>query len=326
MQRTHDKALVTLIIGEPYTADFMTHALPGWRRYADRHGYDIVALTELIDKDCDFSRKSINWQALLICTIPQLRDYDRLVWVDSDILINADLAPCIVSTMRTDRMGVVDFGAGFPDEAAFLGVKARSEMLRALARLALKGEHETWLTLNGTAEGYYAKLPPDPKVTRFLNLGVFVIDPNRHGDFLAEFYHRYTEDFEDAYQLPLAYDLQAADMAEFLDPRFNTIWTLEMARHYPFLFEMYLERDGRYVNRRASELFKACVTTAFRNTFFLHFAGKKRNPLVVDGYRLADTETPLLANVLFPGQEEEVDRLLDIGYGDSGPTATLRYL
>ncbi|MCB2103005.1 MAG: hypothetical protein KDE22_19170, partial [Rhodobacterales bacterium] len=77
------KALVTLAIGERYVADFVRDARAGWQAYADRHGYDLYVLTEPIDAK---ATRALHWQKLLVGLVPGIRDYDHVVWLDSDVI------------------------------------------------------------------------------------------------------------------------------------------------------------------------------------------------------------------------------------------------
>ena len=86
-------ALVTAIIGEKHRSLWETHARESWQRYAARHGYEIVLITEPLDKS-EFGRsRHVAWQKLLLFSLPGIERFERVAWVDSDIIINAAMAP-----------------------------------------------------------------------------------------------------------------------------------------------------------------------------------------------------------------------------------------
>jgi hypothetical protein len=272
-QRRHDKAIVTLAVGAEFTDAFMARYRPSWEAYAARHGYDLVLLTEPIDKAADLSRKSIHWQKLLVGVLPPLRTYRHLVWVDGDVLINHRLAPCIVSALKEGGIGVVDISGPMRtvDETGNLHV--RFLLLTALLGWRLKGAPERVIVTDGDVKAHYRNFGLDGAAERFINTGVMVFDPARWGDFLARCYVKYDRDFGDFENTPLSFELQVNGAAEYLDGRFNLIWAAEVARNYPFLF-------NPDILARNPDLFGLCVNVAFRNAFFLHFAGSGANPLI----------------------------------------------
>src|SRR5512144_2432423 len=104
---TGRKALVTMAIGASFRRRWLGICRDNWRTYADRHGYDLICLDEPLDDSDRARRRSPAWQKCLILSQPFSRDYDRLVWVDLDILINP-LAPDICQGVPIEKVGGVD--------------------------------------------------------------------------------------------------------------------------------------------------------------------------------------------------------------------------
>ena len=91
----------------------------------------------------------------------------------------------------------------------------------------------------------------------------------------------------------MSFELQDRDAVAWLDPRFNTVWAKLAAEHYPFLF---LRGDGRV----PEGLLGLCANIAFHNTWFLHFAGGRRNPVVKEAFELVDPDIESVTQLLFP--------------------------
>jgi hypothetical protein len=301
--RRNDKAIVTIAIGDAYLRAFQESALPGWRVYAEKYGYDIVVLTEPLDANCDFSRKSIHWQKLLLGLHPQIREYRHAVWLDGDILINTALAPCIVSAMKSDRIGVVDITGPnrVPDE--IFNLNARYLILALLlAKRLIPGMGKSLVTDTDMAVHYRdSGLTGD--VDKMINTGVIVFRPEAHAKFLAGIYMKYDKDFEDFEQTPVSYELQKRSMVEFIDTRFNRIWAQVAAEHYPFLF------DPSYLFGER-EMLRLCVNVAFRNAWFLHFAGAKASPIIKGAFGLVDPGLGSIPEMVFPEFRERKDELM----------------
>lgn len=293
MTQTSHKALVTLAVGDDYIRSFVMNARHTWNEYCNRHGYDLVMLTEPIDKGCDFTSKSIHWQKMLIGLLPRLRDYDHLVWVDGDILINHRQAPCIVSHLKEDGIGVVDISGDFRQSDDVFNLHARFLLLNHLLARQLGANPPPVILTDGELREYYRIMGFPPGPDRFINTGVLAFSPRRHAHWLAETYAKHQKDYPDFENTPLSYDLQASGRAEYLDGRFNLIWAQEVARNYPFLFNLEIQR-------RNPEILALAANTAFRNSWFLHFAGAKRNPVIKEPFRMIAQDAQSVAEFVFP--------------------------
>ena len=273
MLSMNTKALFTIIFGEVYQKQWRTYAEPSWRAYADRHGYDIVAITEPICLLHDLGFRTIHWQKLFIASHPEAARYDRIVFMDSDIMINYHRAPCIVAGHDPERIGAVrfdyhiddpvDYSLIFLRQAKFVNYRMRSEQRgqvpHALSRLSGPDYAHTYRSWTDHPEQY-----------PLLNSGVLVIQPAKHRDLLEKIYHdslrEVPSDVERGKageQDYLMFKLLQAGMVQFLDERFNTIAHLEIPLHYPFLAVCDDER-----------LKQICYTTVLANSYFLHFAGQ----------------------------------------------------
>ncbi|GAB6053146.1 hypothetical protein JCM17960_19660 [Magnetospira thiophila] len=288
------KALVTLIVGEPYVRAFERYIQPTWQPYAERHGYDIIALTELIDPQCDLSRKSIHWQKLLIGMHPQLRDYDRLVWIDSDILINYHQAPCIVSAHQGSGIGGVtspppDWGLG----GAELGRSCLHTIMQQIRVRQQKAPDKPTSVLWADYRDYYRLMGLDGTANQMINTGVLVFDPARHGPMMAEIYLKYPKDFIDFEMTPLSFEIQQQGLLDPLDERFNQPWSQVVLKHYPFLF------NNDYLHAHP-DLIRQCVNAAFRQSWFMHFAGTKNHPITKLPMTMVDITCPEIPDLVFP--------------------------
>ena len=258
------KALVTLAIGERYVADFVRDARAGWQAYADRHGYDLYVLTEPIDAK---ATRALHWQKLLVGLVPGIRDYDHVVWLDSDVIINPHIAPCVVSQVDGDRIAVAE---------TWDLITPTETMGRRFAQCSV------WFnTQVGAKRGPYdltprfdpaAPLTPDNQ--RPINTGLFVFRPAAHNAFLSEVYLKGYHNADDGSfeQKWLSYEFQAQDVVTYIDRRFNMTWGEYAALHYPFLF------DQAFVSAHP-RVAAQCVNTYYHNTFFSHFAGYRAHSI-----------------------------------------------
>src|SRR3977135_1510492 len=88
-------AIVTLAIGTAYSDRFEQLCRKNWTGYAERHGFDLFVIEEPLDSSERGTKRSPAWQKCLVLGVPGLAGYERVVWVDSDIVLNP-AAPSIL--------------------------------------------------------------------------------------------------------------------------------------------------------------------------------------------------------------------------------------
>lgn len=253
MQR---KAIVTIVHGEHFQRTWKQFSRPNWRRYAERHRYELLVLDQPLDQSPRATARSIAWQKLLIASHPQARRYDVLVWIDADVVINHWRAPCIVASLSTDRIGVCE-ETELPREGLF------SEMVKAnLAFWEQAGERAKMpYPLDPFRRYGFAERP-----TRYFNTGVLVVRPALHREFLEDIYNRYEDKgpYCNYEQIPLSYEMERHNNCEVMDPKYNVLLVqLLLAFGYP-----HSRRSPTLLSGRA--LFLGRLLS---NIYFLHFAG-----------------------------------------------------
>jgi hypothetical protein len=251
---TNTKALVTLAIGASFRERWAQVCQPNWQTYADRHGYDLLCIQEPLDTSPLARKRSPAWQKCLILSQDFSQDYERIVWVDLDILLNPH-APDIAAGVPLEQVGAVD---------------EYSIPTRALHQTTLAKLYHYWESIgtpyihNLTPESYYRVYGFEQGFSHVVQTGVMVLSPSPHRNILEFVYHTYEDKgYTWNYEMrPLSYELLKAGCVHWLDPRFNYLWGLYQAIYYPFLMD----------NPHSVHL-PACLDQARRHTYFLHFAG-----------------------------------------------------
>src|SRR5262245_53632672 len=85
-------AIVTIAIGDPYRVRFRALCMRGSSRYADRHDFKLIVIETPLDHTPRAVARSPAWQKCLVLRPDVAGSFDRVIWIDSDILIN-DRAP-----------------------------------------------------------------------------------------------------------------------------------------------------------------------------------------------------------------------------------------
>lgn len=278
------KAIVTLAIGKPYEAMFNKHCQPSWSRYAKKHGFDLIVITDPLDDSQRAKSRTPAWQKCLIFKDPRVQQYDRVVWVDTDILINPN-SPDVTFDVPLEKIGVVDEAATphkddlklylqrfyryfYPDD------NTRTDVANAPSQAMVE-----YLKYAFNPSAYYNDFGLEGNFESIVQTGMMVLSP-QHRELLEHVYHNYEDkgpewNYE---QRPLGYEILTQNKEFWMSTKFNMTWVMLKAIQYPFLDapstlrERLLAKVG--IDARAS-LISECMTASFLNNYFLHYAGGK---------------------------------------------------
>lgn len=268
------KALVTLAIGDTHKQLWWEKCQKGWQKYADKHGYDVICIDTPLDDSERARQRSPSWQKCLILGQKFIEKYEQVIWVDADVVINFEKAPCIASMVAVDKIGAVD---------------AWSMPTAELAQVVLDRLYDHWgetcVIRDRTAQDYYRSYGLMDGFDQVVQTGVLVLSPRHHRHLLEKVYFDYEETGKGNYEMrPLSYELLKADCVHWLDHRFNLVWLVYKVLYYPFLLDEPRKRNRILAQIKQkmflvppastrSELDKLCVNATFGNSYFLHFAG-----------------------------------------------------
>ncbi|MBF0465464.1 MAG: hypothetical protein HQK88_11870 [Nitrospirae bacterium] len=269
------KAIVTITIGEAYQELWRTVCKPGWDRYAQMYGYDIICIDNPVDISERAANRSPAWQKCLVLSQDFSAQYDRIVWVDCDILINHGNAPSIVDSVPEGMVGAIDVWSS-PTQGWF------PVALQRYIDITPKGD-----TFSQDVSMYYKKYGLPDTFNKVVQTGVLVLSPE-HRDILEKTYYEYEEKggSEWNYEMrPLSYELQKASKVHWIDFRYNMSWPIYKCLFYPFLMlESTLEEE------RKKALSAVCVNTAYQIGYFMHFPGDKSDMVLVNQESLTWTD------------------------------------
>lgn len=284
------KCIVTLLIGNDYQKRWKQFYSKTWQAYAEIHGYDIKLIDDFIDPSEKSKHRGPHWQKLLILEQPDIQQYDYVVWLDSDVLINFHHAPCVVESYlnnKDDGIGVVSM-----KETNKLHERKDNREKRFYDFIETHGEKKR-KGVSKISDIYTRAGLVDVLIDDYFNAGMMVLRPNSHAIWLREVYDNYNETIFSAYEnYPLCYHLFKSNMVTFIDRRFNYIWPHEVMEHYPFILSLETyDNKPRY----ADQLVKACINVAWHNSFFFHLINDKGLEYQVNHI---DTEISNVFNIL----------------------------
>lgn len=241
--------VVTVAVGFPYKQAYLSLFHRSVLAYCDKHGYDFLLVDDFIDRS-EADPSLISLQKALVCSVDVAADYERVVFIDADILVNVEDAPSIVAETTPDL-------AGFVDEFSQPDPVTRISIQRAMG----------WET---SAAEYYALCGFHLDTPHVVNSGVMVLSPRHHRNILEEIYlagkrdgRNHPRGFHYEQSL-IGYRFQAESRCRFVDNKWNTLASIALTAN----------------NIRHIDAARAFFPRMFRNCYFLHFAGRSHLPFI----------------------------------------------
>lgn len=203
-----DCCLVTICIGEKYLDQYNSLFKDSQEKYAKKCGYDFKVITDYIGepKHPDL----ISFNKILVSEYNWDKDYDFIIFVDADIIINENTPPLNSHYEFGDNIGVVN--------------QSQPTLQARHLCQAHKGYEVT------AKEYYKLKSDLDIETDHIINTGVLVIQPKIHMKFLRDIFDKYCQkqighDCKFHYeQSVIGYEIQKANKYYFMDMKWNAIW------------------------------------------------------------------------------------------------------
>ena len=261
----------------------MKYAYHTWEMYCRRHDLGLILFDEdLIDKS-DPNWKNPYWQKFLIGDYlsKQKLGIRNVCCLDTDILVSP-LAPNIFDGRDESKVGLVSKRKNLPFE--------HRSILRRMAFLRNRYYDSSYpldSSLFISLDDLY-KVAELPAQADDACSGVFVFGCNEHGKRLADYYGSFDQGVMDqdggGEQIFLNYFVQANKLVEWLDYRFQALWTYEISTRYPFLYTSHRENLS---------LIKECIEASLFTNYFLHFAGSWHEGKMWEQVKVFDTPESL---------------------------------
>jgi hypothetical protein len=228
--------LITIAIGQKYLSEYYKLFYDSQRNYAIKNGYDFKVVTNFLDENISHTN-TIFFNKILVCSQEWSNNYDFIIFIDADILININSPPIHNIVEYNNLIGIVDEYSQPSNERR---LKIQKKM--------------GWEV---SARDYYKLAELDIETEKVLNTGVLVMQPKIHGNFLKKIYDTYvikskthTRGFHYE-QSCIGYEIQKANLYKIIDNKFNAIWGLT----------------------KIDNIDNIDLETYFNENYFIHFAG-----------------------------------------------------
>ena len=260
--KTSNNYLVTVAIGEDYLNDFKKFIYKTWEEYAIINDIGIILFdSELIDKKEDKWKKP-NWQKLLVADSVKgkIDENSILCYLDTDILINPS-APNIFKYHKNDYITVVSQVKNIPYPE--IEVKKNISYNR---NKYYSEEYPLDSAIFMTPMDIYKFHKKKPHDDYFCT-GLFMFQLSKFRSYLKKVFNKYNqfnETITGGDEFHINYEFNKLGKLNWIDYRFQAIWTYEMGWFYPFLYKN---------KNKITQCVIDSVRSSLQRNFFLHFAG-----------------------------------------------------
>jgi hypothetical protein len=252
----NDAAIVTLAIGDKYLSYWQKYCERSWRAYAQKCNYDLIVITEPLDRSLRAAARSPAWQKCLVLSQEFSASYRQIISLDCDIVINDQTAPPITDQTPHELVGGVISGSHIHED------------LRAVLLSRLRGQQfpyergvRQWQDDQARHYGIYQLPTAFPGIVQ---TGVLVASPQHHRAMFEGIYAGNFPEPRSYEQTPLSHALLSAGVFRQIDTRFNSVFAESVHVYYPYL----LARQHPAYDALAA----AATQMELANNFFLHFA------------------------------------------------------
>jgi len=261
----------------------MKYAYHTWEMYCHRHDLGLILFDDHLIAKSDPNWKNPYWQKFLIGEVLNSATFqtNNVCCLDTDILISP-IAPNIFANRNESKVGLISKRKNLPLE--------HQQYLRRMAFLRNRFydanyplDSSLFISLNDLYTEVGIDVQPDDACS-----GVFVYNCLTHGLLLAEYYRSFDQSVMErdggGEQRFLNHFVQSQNLVEWLDYRFQALWTYEISSKYPFLYSEHKDN---------MPLIKNCIEASLFSNYFLHFAGSWHEGKMWEQVRVLDTPESL---------------------------------
>ncbi len=219
--------IVTLCIGKKYLTQYELFFHPSQKNYCQRYGYDFLVLTESLSPISHAD--AISFNKALVFSQEIAKKYEWVVFIDADIYITPHAPPIGHELSNFSRIAMTDE----------YSQPTRFQRFMVQSRLG-------W---GKSASEYYALAGFKLETDHVLNTGVIATRPLVYSRFFKELYikhalqsinHPRRFHFE---QSAIGYEVQASRQHEFMDAKFNALWSIHKLSDITLTLEKFCNQN-----------------------------------------------------------------------------------
>jgi hypothetical protein len=241
-------AVITITIGDRYKHSFNTVFKSNLKQYCDKHKYDLFIIDTLPINDNCYIPSKFMWQRMLLLSDNRFNNYDYVLIMDSDILVNINSPP--LPHIKPNKVGVVN-------ERKYFGTYNYREIVQ---------KENGWIN-DITGKDWYNLSKYNSDINGHINAGFIIYQPKYHADIMKNAYYNNIDNWDKYYQSEqgfLSIFFKENDMIEWIDQSWNCVWDFWKKIVYP-AFDNYPEVLKKILIKRFCNMNYFCHFTSLTN-------------------------------------------------------------
>lgn len=253
--------IVTIAIGGKYEKLWKRKIYPSWKHYAKKYKLGIILINkDLVEKN-NPNWKKANWQKFLISehlhkNYPQI---ELACYMDTDILISP-IAPNIFEEHKKGQVSLVSAKNN-------LSYDLNETLLRLswLRHYYSKGHYPLDSSLFMSTREIYEHHKMKPFID-YACSGIFMFEPSSTYETMTGIFNKYAKDIysitNNGEQTHLNFEFQSNFIINWLNYRYQAIWSYEAANYYPEAFKKISKKRSNCI-----------IEDSMLRNYFIHFSG-----------------------------------------------------
>ena len=254
--------IVTIAIGEKYYNSWLNYSSSTWKLYCNKFDLGLIVLDEELLDQSDICWKKATWQKMLIGSyLFNKVEVNNICYLDTDFLINI-FSPNIFETYNPEKIGLVSQINNLPYNE--LDVKKRIAFFRHnFYDKNYPLDSALFMNLNQIFS--YHNLPVQ---NDYACAGLILFNQRNHSEIMHNWFYKYKRNIDSITgggdECHFNFEVQNWGKIQWLNYKFQALWTYEMAWKYPFLYDHTNMKETNYLQ---------CIEASLFTNYFLHFAG-----------------------------------------------------
>ena len=257
--------VVILAIGKKHYKEWKNYSSRLLMQYCKRNKLGLLVIKDFLIEGNDYYAKKPHLHKFLIGSFikKNFNFIKNICLLDTDILVNP-FAPNIFSYHNENKIGVVSMFKNLP-------YNLKNEVIRKKIAYQRKLFYNKNFPLNSSLNYHnskpYFKFHKWKDQGNYFCSGLLMFNVNKFYNFFEKIFFNYRNknfiSMTGGDEPIFNYEILKNKFANWLDYKFQVLWTYEMSCKYPFLYEYKLKNP----------LIQKCVENSISENYFIHFAG-----------------------------------------------------
>ena len=281
--------IITVTIGKKYIREWEKYAKNSWLKYCRKNSIGLAIIHDHLLPISNIYWKKPQWQKFIIgkFIVENNLKISNVCYLDSDILINPN-AENIFKYNKKNKISLVSQISNLPyNDLNYIRRKIAFNRHNYLSK-RYPLDSALFMSLKQIYKYHNCKPQKD-----FACMGLFMFNVKRFYKIMNKWFEKYNRNVKSlsggGEEPLLNYEILNYGKVNWLQYKFQALWTYEIAFKYSFL----------YKNLNDKKLIKLCIEDSLNDNYFLHFAGSWHETTIWKNKKIFNDKKLIKLNQIF---------------------------